>query len=121
VARSRKTLKKRAREAFERIRLRPDLRKLLGNQASDWSDKQVRDTCAGLALTLAEGPKDEALRVAFKETGLDPSNPFDWRRLLDTFADIHFSTHAPPAPRGARRKWDFDLFDRHVEWARGRT
>jgi hypothetical protein len=101
--------------------LRPDLRKLLSNQASDWSDKQVRDACAGVALTVAVGPKDVALRAAFKEAGLDPSNPFHWRRLLDTFVDIHFSNHAPPASRGARRKWNFDLFDRHVECARART
>jgi hypothetical protein len=89
-------------------------------QQRDWTDKRVREICANVALTLSDPPEDAALRAAFKETGLDPINPLDWRRLLGIFAAIHFPFRAV-RKRGARRKWNFELFDRHVEWARART
>jgi hypothetical protein len=119
MARKRKTAKSRLREAIERAR-GPRPIDLLPK--TDYSDERTREIGANIALALSDDPIDASLRQAFNKFGLDPSNPWNWRYLLDTFADIHFSTDAPPAPRrGPRRKWDFDLFDRHVEWARART
>jgi hypothetical protein len=117
VARKRKSLKERAREAFDRARPGDDLRTLL-EIPRDWTDERVRAICADEALTLRSG--DAVLRAAFKKTGLDPRNPLHWRRLLVSFAEVHFPKSAP---RGARPQWNEPrrmLFEIDVARARKR-
>jgi hypothetical protein len=120
VAQNRNALQKRARGALDRAR-GPHLSDLLPK--TDYSDESIRAIVANLVLTLSDGPNDAPLRAAFKEAELDPLNPHHWRRLLNIFAEIHFPSPAKraPAKRGAPKKWDFEQFDRHVEWARART
>jgi hypothetical protein len=119
VGRRRKTLKERAREAFTRAGPDPGgLRTLFGLPEQDWNDERVRAIVANVALTLSDEPADGPLRAAFKAAKLDPRDPLHWRRLLDIFAEIHFSS---PVRRGAPRKWDFEQFDRHIELARAKT
>lgn len=120
VSKKRKTLKERTREALGRAQ-RPRVRDLLAKtNYADEVGARVREIVANKALALTDDPKDAALRRAFKEFRLDPIEPFDWRELLQIFASIHFEAHPRP-PRGPRRKWNPELFYRHVEWARART
>jgi hypothetical protein len=116
MARKRKTAQKRLRQAIELSG--PRLRDLLPK--TDYSDNQRREIGANLALTLTDHARDAPLRLAFEAFQLDPSNPHDWRILLDDLSRVLFERPASN-PRGARPKWDFELFDRHVEWARART
>lgn len=118
MANKRKTPQQWLQKAIEHHRgLR--IRDLLGRKP-DYSDVWGRRIAADLALTLSDRPIDASLRRAFKEFRLDPKNPFDWLDLLRTVAEIHFPIEAPRA-RGPKRKWDFELFDRHIEWARAKT
>jgi hypothetical protein len=115
----RKTLTERARQAFGRARL-PHVKTLLRNyQEPDWTDEGVRGAHANAALSLSAA--DASLRAAFKEAGLDPADPWNWRGLIKLLAEIHFPTIAPRAARGARPKWDEHrrlLFQTHVAMAR---
>lgn len=117
MARKRKTVQKRLRQAIERTR-GPRLRDLLPKR--DYSDNRAREIGANMALTLTNHARDAPLRLAFEAFQLDPSDPHDWRTLLDDLSRVLFERPAGN-PRGARPKWDFELFDRHVEWARART
>jgi hypothetical protein len=117
VARKRKSLKERAREAFDRARPGDDLRTFL-ETPRDWTDESVRAICANVALTLF--PENVALRAAFKKTGLNHKNPLHWRWLLNTLVEVHFPS---AKPRGARPKWDEarrTLFETDVARARKR-
>jgi hypothetical protein len=76
-----------------------------------------------MVLTLSDKASDASLRKAFKEFGLNPINPFDWRNLLNHLAEIQFPITAPRGPRGARPKWDEHrrlLFKTDVAQARKR-
>jgi hypothetical protein len=120
VSKKRKTLKERTREALGRAK-RGRLRDLLTKTSyADEIGSRVREIVASKALALTDDPKDAALRRAFKEFRLDPIDPFDWRELLNIFADLHFE-EPPPRERGARPKWDEHrrlLFQTHLAGAR---
>jgi hypothetical protein len=47
---------------------------------------------------------DPLLKKAFEDFGLDPKNPFDWRKLIIYFAAAHYASKG----RGAPRKWTED-------------
>jgi hypothetical protein len=105
MSRKRLTAKERLRQQIEHARL-PHLRTLLRDyQEPDWSNRRFREVAANMALNLSEKESDASLRKAFKEFGLNPINPLDWRSLLNHLAQIQFPT-APRSPRGARPKWD---------------
>jgi hypothetical protein len=54
-------------------------------------DPIVHSALSHTALTFDEAiPGSTAILRAFKATGLDPRNPFDWRKLLECFAEAHF-------------------------------
>jgi hypothetical protein len=106
MSRKRQTSKERLRLQIERARS-PHVRTLLQNyREPDWNNQRFREITANMALTLSDKTGDRSLRKAFKEFGLDPINPLDWRSLLDHLAQIQFPTPAPRGPRGARPKWD---------------
>jgi hypothetical protein len=118
MARKRETPKARLRQEFERAR-GPHLRDLLPK--TDYSDKRAREIGANIALTLTSHAVDAPLRTAFKEFGLDPLDPWNWRILLDHLVKVTLPAGSQHAPRGARPKWDEDrrsLWDSHVAWAR---
>jgi hypothetical protein len=55
------------------------------------TDPIVHSALSHTALTFDEAiPGSTAILRAFKATGLDPRNPFDWRKLLECFAEAHF-------------------------------
>ena len=56
------------------------------------TDERAREIGANIALTLHR--TDTTLRKAFKEFGLDPKNPLNWRHLLLDLANLHFK--GPP-------------------------
>jgi hypothetical protein len=106
---------KRLRREIKRVRnpLRIALRR---PPDVDWTDRRLREAAANKALTLGDTPSDNSLRKAFEQFGLDPRDPFDWRSLLDSFADAHFARVS-----GAPPKWDKDswqLFEDRVALAR---
>jgi hypothetical protein len=107
MARKRKTAKERLRQEIKRVRspTQYQLLNLLARTDPDWSDKRVRGAYANVALTLDGEPAHSSLRTAFQEFGLDPVDPFNWRRLLTGLAAIFFAP-VPTRPRGARPKWD---------------
>jgi hypothetical protein len=80
-----------------------------------WNDERQREIAANIALTLRG--TDATLRKAFKEFGLDPKNPLDWRYLLLHLVNLHFNG----PPRGSPPKWSADRWERfqgHVATAR---
>jgi len=108
---------KRLRREIERARNPNPLRAALRRPPDvDWTNRRLREVAANKALTLGDTPGDSSLRKAFEQFGLDPRDPFDWRSLLDSFADAHFA-----GVRGAPPKWDEDswqLFQDRVAIAR---
>jgi hypothetical protein len=68
--------------------------------SEDWSDRAKRSIVANEILGFGSetaGQSEEAmdnygppLRAAFREFGLNPDNPHNWRALLKIFAAIHF-------------------------------
>jgi hypothetical protein len=66
----------------------------------------IKESLAIVALELH--PFDKPLATAFDKSGLDPTNPADWRRLLDLFCWAHFRPkrgRGAPALWSARRYW----------------
>jgi hypothetical protein len=68
------------------------------SENKNWDDRAIRAECADAALTLYQ--KDESLIRAFTEFGLDPRNPYDWKRLAEYMADALFG-----AKRGRPKEW----------------
>jgi hypothetical protein len=65
----------------------------------DWSKEAVWIAHAPDALNLNSGLHDEwdkAVRKAFKDFGLDPKNPYDWRILLSLYVSAHARRGRPP-------------------------
>jgi hypothetical protein len=60
----------------------------------------IKESLAIAALQLH--PFDKPLATAFHKSGLDPTNPADWRWLLDLFCWAHFR---PRRGRGAPALW----------------
>jgi hypothetical protein len=52
-----------------------------GKDGSIWNDPRNRTCAAERAVSLPSAEADEPLRRAFEAFGLDPRNPFHWRRL----------------------------------------
>jgi len=69
---------------------------------TDWSDPLRRAIDAHRALTFFQA--DRALKKAFEAFGLDPRNPFDWRKLIGYYSAAHYGSKGPGAPR----KWTDD-------------
>lgn len=69
--------------------------------SANWDDAETHAAAAHGALTIDD--QDTAIRKAFETFGLDPKNPFDWRRLFAYFADAHFG--AAHKGRGAPEFW----------------
>jgi hypothetical protein len=68
----------------------------------NFANPAVRRFVADLALRLEDGePLDQPIHDAFKAFELDPTNPFDWRRLLFYLADCHYGKR-----RGAPKRWN---------------
>jgi hypothetical protein len=68
----------------------------------DYSNELHWAALASAALTLDEKwPDYRYLDKAFKEFGLDPINPMNWRKLISYFAEVHFKSKSAGAPR----KW----------------
>jgi hypothetical protein len=65
-----------------------------------WDDVAKRSLAAHYALSLDD--LDKALKKAFQAFGLDPRNPFHWRKLLAYFSDAHF---ARQRRRGPQELW----------------
>jgi hypothetical protein len=70
----------------------------------DWSNEAEWGTCAKDALNLdSDSPGSEKwnapVRKAFKDFGLDPNNPYDWRHLLTLYVHSHRG-------RGRPAEWD---------------
>jgi hypothetical protein len=66
---------------------------------ANWDDAETRKVAASQALSIDD--QDIAIKKAFETFGLDLKNPFDWRRLMAYFADVHFgeSQKGPGAPK----------------------
>ncbi len=64
-------------------------------EEANWDDPTGRALAAHRALQVDE--LDGPLNKSFRDFGLDPRNPFHWRKLLAYFADAHFG------PKGHRR------------------
>jgi hypothetical protein len=119
MARKRKTAQERLRQAIEQAR-GPHLRDLLPK--TDYSDNRAREIGANIALTLTNHAHDAPLRLAFEAFQLDPSDPHNWRILLNDLSGVLFERPAGN-PRGARPKWEEHrrmLFRTHVAMARKR-
>lgn len=68
-----------------------------------WSDSNVRATAANNATSLKKDDRyADELNEGFKKFGLDPSNPYSWRTLLEFFALAHFDKHTKNV---GRREW----------------
>jgi hypothetical protein len=70
---------------------------------TDWDDVAQRSLAAHYALSLDD--LDKPLKKAFKAFGLDPRNPFHWRKLLAYFSDAHFASQRR---RGPQELWSDD-------------
>jgi hypothetical protein len=71
---------------------------------SDWNNEAQRATAAHQALSLDD--LDQPLKTAFEAFGLDPRNPFHWRKLVAYLADVHFG---PKQTRhGPKQLWSDD-------------
>ena len=58
---------------------------------ADWTDKKLRQHVADTALTISEQrDADAPTKKAFATFNLDPANPFDWRRLLNSLVLVLF-------------------------------
>jgi tetratricopeptide (TPR) repeat protein len=87
---------------------------------TDWDDVAQRSLAAHHALSLDD--LDKPLKKAFKAFGLDPRNPFHWRKLLAYFCDVHFDPRQ--RRRGPQKLWsdgrlcqllqDFDRIKRQL-------
>jgi len=66
-----------------------------------WDDPKTRACAAELALSLTNADCDEPIRKAFDSFGLDPRNPFHWRRLLWYLAEAFWAR----SKKGAPQKW----------------
>jgi len=71
---------------------------------TDWDDVAQRSLAAHYALGLDD--LDQPLKKAFQAFGLDPRNPFHWRKLLAYLADVHFGPRQPR--RGRDTLWSDD-------------
>ncbi len=68
-----------------------------------WSDSKIRAIAANEATSLKGDDRYAAeLKEAFKKFELDPSNPYNWRTLLEFFVLAHFEKHAKNV---GRREW----------------
>jgi len=86
---------------------------------TDWDDVARRSRAAHYALSLDD--LDKPLKKAFEVFGLDPRNPFHWRKLLAYFSDAHFASQRR---RGPQELWsdgrlcqllqDFDRIKRQL-------
>jgi hypothetical protein len=115
VTSRRESVSKRLARATERSRTL--INPFQGPTNPDYNDEREREIGANIALTLHR--TDTTLRKAFKEFGLDPKNPLNWRYLLLNLADLHFKG----PPRGSPPKWNVDRweqFQSHVAIARAR-
>jgi hypothetical protein len=70
---------------------------------TDWDDVAQRSLAAHYALSLDD--LDKPLKKAFEVFGLDPRNPFHWRKLLAYFSDAHFASQRR---RGPQELWSDD-------------
>ena len=69
----------------------------------NFDDPDSHATVARAALQIdPEERWTQPLRAAFNAFGLDPRNPFHWRKLLIYFAEAHFGK---PPPGGRSRGW----------------
>lgn len=68
---------------------------------TDWNDVAQRSLAAHYALSLDD--LDKPLKKAFQAFGLDPRNPFHWRKLLAYFCDVHFDPRQ--RRRGPQKLW----------------
>lgn len=66
-------------------------------ESTDWNDREKRGRAADFALRLND---DELLANAFKDFGLNPENPYHWRRLAGHLAAVLYTNR-----RGANLKW----------------
>jgi hypothetical protein len=79
------------REFFQqqsKLKLAPPLLALIGEGASQslsLDDPDVWTSCARHALTL-DDKTDGPLKQVFRQFGLDPNNPLDWRQLVTWIA-----------------------------------
>jgi hypothetical protein len=71
---------------------------------TDWDDVAQRSLAAHHALSLDD--LDGPLKKAFQAFGLEPRNPFHWRKLLAYFSAVHFNPRQPR--RGPHRLWSDD-------------
>ena len=94
-------------EDQSKLKLAVPLLKLVGNEIDrplSLGDPEAWAPCACHALTLDDKNKADALlKHTFREFGLDPNNPFDWRRLLTWVA---FFLFAAPKRSGRPSEWD---------------
>jgi hypothetical protein len=72
--------------------------------AAIWDDPKARTCAAELALSLTSAASDEPIRKAFDSFGLDPSNPFHWRKLLWYLAEAFFGQRNLGRPK----EWSAD-------------
>jgi hypothetical protein len=72
---------------------------------TDWDDVAQRSLAAHYALSLDD--LDKPLKKAFKAFGLDPRNPFHWRKLLAYFSDAHFASQRRRGPQELGLMIDF--------------
>jgi hypothetical protein len=115
VASRREPVSKRLARAIEHSRT--SINPFQGPTSPDYNDERQREIGANIALTLHR--TDTTLRKAFKEFGLDPKNPLNWRYLLLDLANLHFKGPL----KGSPPKWNVDRwkqFKRHVAIARAR-
>ena len=66
----------------------------------DWRSFPSRPEIANRMLWLGYSEHDRPLRAAFKFFGLDETNPFHWRIMIEYFAESHFANKR----NGARLK-----------------
>ena len=72
---------------------------LFGSEDGDWTNPEERGEHANAALTLYKN--DKVMIKTFEKFGLDPANPYHWRRLLGHLCDVVYVRG-----RGRPKKWD---------------